>query len=324
MRRNLFLKNILLALITVNLAACSTFTNAAPPPPLRVEYTQWWGDYTLLVAKEKGFFEKYNVDVEVVYYEVFSDAYADLAAGQIDAAMIAVGDVISINHHTPVQAVGVLDDGSYMPIVANPNSPSISDLKGKSIGTLVGTPYEMLVISMLESAEINPSEVMIRNINPEESIEALKNNEIQAAFTWEPFTTQAVEAGAHILYPLNNDVRLFPDTIAFRKNIIDQRPEDVRGFMQAWFEAINYRLYNPEETRQIASRYTGIPLEQIKPDLKLKIFTYEDNLDIYSQSNPNSIFSTAQKNADYLISAGLLSVPPDITKIITPDFLARP
>lgn len=317
----------LIILTTLTLTSCTAFQPTPRPlPPLRIEYTFWWGDYTLLVAKEKGFFAEEGVEVEPIYYEIFTESFADLAAGQIDAALIASGDVMSINRHTPIKIIGLEDDGGYMPIIAKPEIKTIRDLKGKTVGTLTGTQYELLMTEMLASAGMTTSDINVRNVNPEKVSEALSKNEIQAAFIWEPFTSQAVRQGAHILYPTDDTLRLFPDTIAFRQNVIAQRPEDIKAFMKAWFKAVDYRLSHPEETRQIAAKYIGVPVEQIEPDTSLKIFTLQDNLNMYSQSSSeeNSIFKIAQKTAAYLISSGTLAIAPDIESIITSKFFPKP
>jgi NitT/TauT family transport system substrate-binding protein len=294
-------------------------------PPIRVEYTQWWGDYTLLVAQEKGFFAEYGVEVEPAYYEIFSDAYPDLAAGQLDAALLSTGDAMSVNRYTPIQIIGLEDDGGYMPIVANPEIKSLVDLRGKSVGTLVGTQYELIVTEMLASAGMTTADITISNLDPEDIPDALANGEIQAGFTWEPYTSQAIKKGAHIIYPMNNTLRLLPDAIIFRQSVIDQRPQDVQAFMRAWFKAVDYRLNYPEETRQIAAKYIGVPVEQIEPDPSQKIFTYEDNLALFTQSSTeaNSIFNVMQKNAAYLIFNGSLAIMPDVKSIVTPRFLLQ-
>src|SRR5690349_11102699 len=141
-----------LLIMSLLLGSCSAFQAArSPKKPLLVEFTYWSGDYTLLVAQKKYLFAKYGVDVQPVYYPVFSESFPDLASGQIDAALIAVGDVMNIDRHTQLKVVGISDDGSFMPIVARPEYNTIRDLSGKTIGVLVGSQYEALVSEMLSS-----------------------------------------------------------------------------------------------------------------------------------------------------------------------------
>ena len=85
-------------LLVVFLTSCSSQPQTVSRKPLKVELAFWWGDFTLLVAKEKGFFEKYGVLVEPVYYESFPQAPADLAAGKIDVGLFSIGDVLIASH----------------------------------------------------------------------------------------------------------------------------------------------------------------------------------------------------------------------------------
>ncbi|GAB4541113.1 MAG: aliphatic sulfonate ABC transporter substrate-binding protein [Anaerolineales bacterium] len=329
-KKNARLPHTLALLLTLALSSCAPMLQSMQPtprplPPLRVGYTQWWGDYTLLVAKEKGYFKEQHVEVEPVYYPVFSDSFRDLAAGQIDGAFIASGDAMNINRHMAVQIIGVSDDGSYMPIVARPEIKAISDLRGKTIGALIGTQYELLILEMLASAGLAPSDVTLRNIEPENLAAAMAENSVQAGFIWEPYTSQLLEMGAHVIYPTDETQRLFPDTIVFRKSVIEQRPEEIRAFMKAWFAAVNYRLANPEETQQIAAQTLNLPAQDIVMDPNLKIFTYEDNVLSYAddQDSPASIYGIAKKTAEYLLASGTIASMPDIESILTPKFLSQ-
>jgi NitT/TauT family transport system substrate-binding protein len=191
MIRNFFIKIVLPAMLLNSLAGCSMLQpSQSAKLPLRIAYTQWWGDYTLLVALEKGFFEKYGVQVEPVYYDIFSKTFSDLAAGQIDGALIAVGDTINIDRNTDMKVVGVSDDGGADAIIAGPDINSIEDLKGKTIGVLLGTQYELMIAEMLRSANMRSSDVTLAGINPENAASALKNGQVQAVYTWEPFYFQ--------------------------------------------------------------------------------------------------------------------------------------
>ena len=50
-------------------ASCAGGSSAPAGKPLKVEWSLWQGDYTLLVANQMGFFKKHGVNVEPVRYE---------------------------------------------------------------------------------------------------------------------------------------------------------------------------------------------------------------------------------------------------------------
>jgi NitT/TauT family transport system substrate-binding protein len=321
MKRNLLTKIALLILLINILTACAGL-QAAPnaTPPLRVEFTQSWGDYTLLVAQEQGYFEKYGVKVEPVYYEVSSDIYPDLAAGQIDGALIAVGDVINVNRNTLMKVVAVEDDGGDNAVVVGPEINSIADLRGKTIGMLIGSQYEMTVVEMLQSAGMTLSDVTIVSMNPEDVLAALASGQVQAADTREPYLSNALSSGYKTIYP-QEQLHLFPDLIVFQKSIVDERPEDVRAFLKAWFQAVAYRMQHEGETRDIAARYLGVGPEEVQPDNNLRIFTLDDNKSLFDIKKANSIYSTSKITSDYLISSGVMAEKIDLLELLDPAYL---
>ena len=311
---------LLIPLMTILTACAGLQTTPIPNSPIRVEFTQWWGDYTLLVAQEKGFFKKYGVEVEPVYYDIFSDTYPDLAAGQIDGALIAVGDTINVNRNALMKVVAVHDNGGNDAIVVSPEINSIQDLRGKKIGIQTGSQYELIVAEMLRSANMNVGDVTIVAINPEDALAALENKKVQAAYIWEPYLSDSLANGYKIIYP-REQLHLFPDMIVFRKSIVDERPEDIRAFLKAWFEAVEYRLQNPEETRTIAAKYLNISVEDVLPDDNLKILTLEDNKQIFDIQEENSIYSITKITSEYLISLGVVAEETDPLELLDPAYL---
>jgi NitT/TauT family transport system substrate-binding protein len=322
MKTNLLTKIALLVLLIQILTACTGIQQAAPTPkpPLRIEFTQSWGDYTLLVAQEQGYFEKYGVQVEPVYYDVFSDTYPDLAAGQIDGALIAVGDAININRNSPMKVVAIHDNGGDTAVVVGPEINSIADLKGKTIGMVIGSQYEMTVVEMLQSAGMSLSDVTIVVMNPKDALTALNSGQVQAAFTWEPFLSDALSSGYKIIYP-QEQLHLFPGLIVFSKSIVDERPEDVRAFLKAWFQAAGYRLQHEGETRDLAAKYLGISAEKIRRDDHLKLYTLDDNRTLFNMQAANSIYSITKIISDYLISSGVMAEQIDPLELLDPAYL---
>jgi NitT/TauT family transport system substrate-binding protein len=309
-------------LLLSNLTACGTFQAIeTPEEPLRVGYTQSWGDYTLLTAQDKGFFEKYDVPVEPIYYQVLSDAYPDLASGQIDCALISVEETININRNAPLKVVAVYDNGGRDAIIVGDNINSIQDLRGKTIGVTTGSQFELTVIKMLQSVNMSVGDVTIASMEPKDALSNLQQNQVQAAYTREPYLSESISNGYKVLYPNNEEQLLFPDMIVFRKSVVDKRPDDVRAFLKAWFQAVGYRLQHQGETRDIAAKYLGISPDQVKPDDGLKIFTVDDNKALFNVQKVNSIYNITKITSDYLISIGVIVENIDLLELLDPSYL---
>jgi NitT/TauT family transport system substrate-binding protein len=322
MKKSLLLRIAFVIPLINNLTACAGLqATPSPKPPIRVEFTQWWGDYTLLVAQEKGYFEEYGVEVEPVYYDVFSDTYPDLASGQIDGALVAVGDTINVSRINPMKIVATYDNGGNDAIVVGPEINSIEDIRGKTVGMVIGSQYELTVVKMLQSASMSLSDVAIVEMNPEDVLSELESGKVQAAYTWEPYLSDALSHGYKIIYGQQDEQLLFPDVIVFRKSLVDERPEEVRAFLKAWFQAVEYRLQHQGETRDIAAKYLGISPEEVQPDGNLKILTVDDNRSLFDIQEENSIYSITKTTSDYLISIGVLEEQIDPLELLDPSYL---
>ncbi|GAB4489577.1 MAG: ABC transporter substrate-binding protein [Anaerolineales bacterium] len=290
--------------------------------PLLVEFTDWWGDYTIIIAQEKGMFEKNGVKVQPVYYENFSVALPDLASGQIDGGLLAIGDAINVAKHTDVRVVGVYDNGSFNTIVSVPEIGQVGGLKDKRVGVPVGTSYELLISEVLTSAGLKMSDVILVNIAPE-NVPASLGKTIDAGFIYEPYTSEAITRGNNLLVKSTEFIGLYPDVIVFRNAVVRERGDEIRGFLKAWFEAVEYRKQYPAESHQIIADYFNTSIDQITSDDALEILSLEDNYEIFKPevTVKRSIYRTARLNADFLVRMGVLSSQPNLEMLLTPAYL---
>jgi len=306
------------------LASCSLFPEQGTEEnePLAVEFTAWWGDYTLIIAQEMGLFEKYGVEVQPVYYETFSRALPDLAAGQIDGGLFAIGDAINVARHTDLMVVAVYDSGGFNTVVSVPEIGQVRDLAGKRVGVQVGTSYELLIREMLASVNLKMSDVTLVNIDPE-AVPSSLGKTIDAGFVYEPYTTEAIASGNNLLLKSSEFIGLYPDVIVFRGTVVKERGEDIRAFLKAWFEAVEFRSQNPAQARQMIADYFGTSIDNILPDEALKILTLEDNYEIFKTEagTMRSIYQTARLNADFLVRMGVLSTQPELETLLSPAYL---
>jgi NitT/TauT family transport system substrate-binding protein len=317
---------IKLLIIAALITSCGSAAASAPASsPLRIDYTNWWGDYTVLLALKLGLFDKHGVKVEPVYYEVFANALPDLAAGNLDAGLFTVNDALSVANLVDAKIVAGYDEGGVSAILASPEIKTPADLKGKKVGALVGTSGEMFVRMMLEAAGLSLSDVTLVNMAPE-NVPAELGKTIDAGYTWEPYITQALEAGNSTIYSSEHQApALSPDVIVFRSDVVKRRPQDVQAFLAAWFEAVDYRLNHPEESQQIINEALGHPVEKLPGDPQ--IYTSKDNQQLFAENpgvDTSSLYFTTRLTIDFLKSIGALTRPLEASSILDSTLLPRP
>lgn len=320
----LFWKKLLILCMALSMiSGCAPAATPAPKPPLRIEWTQWPGDWIILVAQEKGFFEKHGVPVEPVLYEMFDQAIPDLAAEKIDGGLFVAGDLVSITKNDNLRAVFITDvsDGADQ-IVTSADIAAIADLRGKRIGAALGTFGELFVHEMLKSGNVSLNDVTLVNINAEAVPDAIPAK-MDAGHTWEPYTSQALANGQHILFTSADTPGLIADLLVFRTKVLKERPDDVRAFIAAWLEALEFTRAHPDEAAQIIAKKAGLSIEDVSFDGD-KLYNLQDNLASFSQNpgkDTSSIYFTTQLYVDFLISTGNLTSAPDINLMLDKGFL---
>jgi NitT/TauT family transport system substrate-binding protein len=270
-----------------------------------------------------GFFKQHGVEVEPVKYDNTSQAIPDLAGAKLDGGLFTMGDILLASNLTDIKGVMVSDNGGIYSIVATPDIQSVNDLRGKRIGLNLHTSSEMFVSYMLKSVNMNSSNVDYVEMGPQQVLQNIPD-QVDAGLVWEPFTSQALQKGEKVVYQSTNYSTLIPKLIAFRTTVVKQRPEDIRAFILAWNDAVNYRISHPQESTAIISKATGLPTSDLNLTSNITIYTIDNNTQLFA-NNPgtdaSSIYFIAGFNRDYLITIGYITNPPDINNMLDPSFL---
>ncbi|WP_437489040.1 ABC transporter substrate-binding protein [Sorangium sp. So ce1014] len=291
--------------------------------PLRFSHGYWLGFFPLSIAEEKGFFDQQGVDVELLFNPDLYGMISDFTAGKVDGLPWTMEVVVRVLAKEPDARV-VLYLGQTAGadvIMARPEIEKISDLKGKKVAAKTGALGEMLVGEMLERNGLAIDDVTLVNASETDVIPFLQNGTIQAAHTWEPYATQAAKAGARAIFSSKETPGLFADFTIFRGAVLRDRPDDVRAFIRAWFQAVEYWQAHPQEGNEIIARALKIPAGDISTD-GYEFFSLEEVRRKFAPGNdPTSLAPLVNKHVEFLVQDGQLGRRPDIHQIFDSSFL---
>jgi NitT/TauT family transport system substrate-binding protein len=321
MTKRLFRTLFTLGMVMALLSAC-TGPQTAPKTPLRVSWSLWPGYYPMAIAVEKGLFEKHGVLVEPVLYSIYGNQAPDLASGMLDGAMMILSDTLFDPISSEIKIVLVLDNSAGADqVVATSNITNLSDLRGKRIGVQPSTVGGVLLVRQMLSANgISPDDVTFVQIGPERVPEAIPSL-IDAGYTYEPYTSQSTAKGDKVVFSSAETPGLIADVLAFRKEIVQNRPEDVKAFIAAWFEALQYWKDNPADGNAIIARATGLKPEEVSAQ-GVTLFDLNANLRTFTQGNDyTSVYFAAQKELQFIIDSGDSTKPVNINDLLDPSFL---
>lgn len=312
-----------LLLATLILSACSGAGNssASTNPPLKVAWTLWPGWYPIIIAQEQGFFAKHNVSVEAIRYDNYAAVYPDMASQKIDGAVSGLYDLLVPASQTPLKVVMITDnsDGAEG-LIATADIQSPADLEGKRIGVSPNSIGEFFAVNLLRQNGLTSADVTFANVDAE-SVPAQIPSDIEAGYTWEPHLSQAMGNNNHILASTADTPGLVPDVIVFQARVVEQRPEDIRNFVAAWFEAVSWWQEHEAEGNAIIAKATDQNAADIST-VGVKVFNQADNLEAFVKgTDTTSLFYTGQVQLNYLISINAFNKAPDLNTLLDPSYL---
>lgn len=319
-----FVSLLLLSILLVT--ACNgtaIVTSQSKSLPLTVGYTVWPGFFPIAIAQGKGFFQAQGVNVETVSSKNYLAPISDFSAGKYDGLAASLGTLISIFEKNPDMQIVLAPDESAGAdaLIAQHDIHRVADLKGKRIGVKLGDLGELFVTQMLEKNSLSTDDIILVNTEGETVPARLHSGDIQAGHTWEPYLTIAAKSGAQVLFTSQQTPGLIPDAIVFRSAVVRDRPNDVKAFIRAWFQAQDYWRANPQESKALIAKALNIKPEEVSAD-GVRLYTLQDNLKAFTpNSTTQSLYHTAKLYADFYIRTGGLSAAPNIQKLINPSFV---
>lgn len=299
--------------------------NGKSSEPLKVTLPTWTGYGPLFLAKEKGFFEKNGIDVELSIIEGLGERKAALAGGKIDGMATALDVQVTLaGADIPVQVVWLLDDsyGGDGILVKNEIN-DIKDLKGKQIAFEVGSTSQMLALTALEQGGLTEDDVTVVQMSAGDAGAAFAAGKVDAAVTWEPWLTKGAEANGKVLLSTKDLPGIIIDTVAFREDVIKNRPEDVKAFVTAMGEAMDYWKDNKKEANEIMAKGLNIDVAEFEAtETGLKFFAKEDNEKLFgTDSEKGSIYQSAENAIQFYKDQELLENDVKAEDVINGSFL---
>lgn len=281
-------------------------------PTLNIGYVNILANAPAIIAEKKGLFEK-NLNANIYAFNSGPELYQALAAGDLDVAYAGVPAMASwVTRGLPATIIAKVSDGKIGVIIRNDSSiSSISDLKGKVIGTIKkGSGVDTITRKIvLPEGGLTADDVTIRSFKQANIGSALDSKQIAAGIVNEPFVTYAKLRGKKVLTRFRDPGLLIVTTEDALKN----KKDAVQTFMKAHKQAIDFLKTNKKESNQILSEafniseVGGVSPEQVIAKAR-ETFTY-------SWKFEPSDFDYYQQLADAVYQLGYIDEPiKDIKK----------
>ena len=266
---------------------------AAAADPVKIGFNIWVGYGPLYIARDKGFFQKRGIDVDLIIIEEVREKLGDLAAGKLD--MVASGGGTSLIYLTEpdqLQYVAATEDSNGADgIIATKEITTLADLRGKRVALNRGGLPEFYFATLLKSAGLKESDVNLVDLRGDVVGKAFIDRLVDAAVTWEPWLSRAKATDfGHLLIDTSVTPGVVFDVLVARKDFVLHHAKDVKAVVDAWHDAVAYFDSHREEAIDLMARDMGDWLKDPK--------TFAETLDgvrYFGASENKAFFGTKDK-----------------------------
>ncbi|WP_077212614.1 ABC transporter substrate-binding protein [Bacillus dakarensis] len=296
--------------------------------PIKIGFSALPSFYLWHLIEEKGFFEEKDVEVELVWFPVYSDSLAALNTGKIDGNSQALLDTIApLAEGIDLKTVFIMDNSNGGDgLVASDGITSIQDLKGKKIGTEIGTIAHFFMLTALNDVGLKESDIQFTNLSIADAGNAFLSGQLDAAGLWEPSLSKAVEKkGAHKLVSSADYPGLISDVFVVRGEVANERKEEVEKITAAWFEGIEYLKNHYDESIEITADAAEISTAELDLGMQgFRLFTVDENQAAFKEgSSYESFYYTAEENAKFLKDLEFIDEIPDFSGFVDLSFIEK-
>lgn len=270
----------------------------------------------LQVAKDKGFFEKQGIDLELVVGAGSSAAQLPaLATGDLDFMLASpVTALTATTQGLDVRIVDgvtqnnpkIVEDSTAVVVGASSTIKSARDLEGKKVSVnALGSIGEIGIREAVAKDGGNPDKVTFVQLSFPEVAAQIEAGQIDAGMAGSPFMQQVVSKGGRVVSDFIQEAGLGSNelvTISSGK-LVESDADKVKRFTAAMKEALPFLAENNDLIRDAMPAVLGT-----EPAAAKKV-----QLSLYS---PEVSQETIQLFADLLVKYRIVSAEPDVAKVI--------
>jgi NitT/TauT family transport system substrate-binding protein len=222
---------------------------------------------TLILAVKKGFFEKQGLRAQMKVFDSSPKGVTALVAQQADitqntepphlAARARGGKVVQVmTAYVTGLTNGVLVNGSAI--------KKVQDFAGKKIAVQQGSGANFHLAWFLDRHKIPMDKVTLEYMAVPDQLPALARGDVQAAFSWEPFLSRAVETipGAKLWARAADDGLEFRGNVLMREDLAKNDKDTAVKIVKALIETSDWMNANLREAARVANEVLKAPSEE--------------------------------------------------------------
>ncbi|MEJ3651602.1 ABC transporter substrate-binding protein [Actinomycetes bacterium KLBMP 9759] len=289
-------------------------------------FSAWPGWFPWQVAAEQGLFAKHGIDVDLRYFDSYTDSINALAAGVIDGNSQTLNDTLGSVSGGARLAVVLVNDNSTGndKIIARDGINDIAGLRGRKVAVEQGAVDHYLLQLALAESGMTDKDVELAPMLTDAAAAAFVAGQVDAVAAFAPFTSQALQRpGSRAIATSAEFPGAIPDHLVVSAAVRDTRPDDVQALVDTWFDTLRWIKANPEPAVEIMAKRAGVSTADYRTyDNGTTIFTRQQNIEAFTTgTTPAHLNYQAAKIADFVVGSGLTDSRPAVEGLFDPRFV---
>lgn len=258
--------------MAVSMTACSSSDSSdasAEMPEVTLGTTSWPTNMFFYLADEKGFFEQNGVKVNIQDFASTTESTNAFVGGKLDFCTFASSETISPFFQGADMSVVLETDKSNGSegLVATSDIKTVADLKGKTVATQLYSVDHMFLLTLLEENGMTADDINIVDMSIQQSGNAFVAGQCDAACIWDPYFSQAKNAGGTELFSSADNPDLITDVLCASKTLCSENPDAVKAVIKSFFDAVDYWKANPDEANEFMGNKLGVGAEEFENEI---------------------------------------------------------
>lgn len=227
--------------------------------PLRVGWVYAMANAPAIVAEQQGLFAAEGLKVELKSFGDGPLLQQAVAAGEIDVAYVGAPPVYQWFARGLEGKILAKVNYGQAAVIASTDVPgqTVADLRGKKLaGVAKGSGMDVLLRGYVlkEYAKLDPDhDISIVAMPPANMNAALERHVVDAAFSWEPFVSEALlRGGSRLVLDVNKALPNYPWYVVMTvPKTLRERPDDVVKLLRAHGKAVAFLNEHPDAANRI-------------------------------------------------------------------------
>lgn len=233
-----------------------------------------------IVAKNLGWVEEeIGLPVQWIQFNSGSELNAAIAAGSVDIGLGGSSTTVAaVAQGVPAEIIWIQNIiGDNEALVVRRDSPirEVSDLAGRRVAAPFGATTHYHLMVALELAGLDPGELTIMDMTPQDMRAAWQRGDIDAGFVWEPTLAAMLELDGRVLITSGEIAArgyLTGDITIARRDFAEQYPHLVERYLLAQIRAVDLILSNPDEAADAIAREFNLERREARRQMDSLVF----------------------------------------------------